>query len=336
MQHLKTTNMGTAAPPTGNLGPMATTQDAHALFLPTIQKKEKCCLCKKDLLIYKTEFSRATCCGQVFHKSCHRNLQNSKRLSKCIHCHVKYPTTDKEIVSRIYKWVKKGEAWALSIMAKSYRDGNYGVKKSLIMAVKMFEKAVEQGDPAAMCELALMYDSGEGVAQSYKQAADLYGMAAVQGDVRAQVNLGNMYYHGKDIEQSFPKAIALFTLAANQGNAGAQYNLGNSYYRGGEGVDQSNVMAREWWTKAVAQGLPEAIDSLKQLDDLEGKITSTGPSRLCCASCGESKPKKSAPCAFCGKSEDCQFHQFLVRSEAFLTIELNTIKEEEQKYVLHT
>ena len=188
----------------------------------------------------------------------------------------------------------------------------------------MFEKAVEQGDAAAMCELALMYDSGEGVAQSYKQAADLYGMAAVQGDVRAQVNLGNMYYHGKDIEQSFSKAIALFTLAANQGNAGAQYNLGNSYYRGGEGVDQSNVMAREWWTKAVAQGLPEAIDSLKQLDDLEGKITSTGPSRLCCASCGESQTKKAAPCAFCGKSEYCKFPQFLVRSGEFLSIELNT------------
>ena len=37
-------------------------------------------------------------------------------------------------------------------------------------------------------------------------------------------------------------------------------------YAKGEGIEQSYSKAREWWTKAAAQGEESAIDGLKQLD----------------------------------------------------------------------
>ena len=52
-----------------------------------------------------------------------------------------------------------------------------------------------------------------------------------------------------------------------QGLAQAQFNVGYYYYNGTD-VEQSNTKAREWWTKAAAQGNELAINSLKQLDEL--------------------------------------------------------------------
>ena len=35
-------------------------------------------------------------------------------------------------------------------------------------------------------------------------------------------------------------------------------------------IETSYSKAREWWTKAAAQGFEAAIDGLKQLDEIEG------------------------------------------------------------------
>ena len=39
-------------------------------------------------------------------------------------------------------------------------------------------------------------------------------------------------------------------------------------YVNGDGIEQSYSKAREWWTKAEAQGNEIAIEALKQLDQL--------------------------------------------------------------------
>ena len=39
-------------------------------------------------------------------------------------------------------------------------------------------------------------------------------------------------------------------------------------YASGDGVEQSYSKAREWFTKAAAQGQENAIDGLKQLEKL--------------------------------------------------------------------
>jgi TPR repeat protein len=78
-------------------------------------------------------------------------------------------------------------------------------------------------------------------------------------------------------------------------------NLAVLYIKG-DGVAQSNELAREWWNKSANEGHEGAITNLKQLDKLEGKpttapsTTTTAPpshlaSHVCCSSCN--KPQSS-------------------------------------------
>ena len=54
-------------------------------------------------------------------------------------------------------------------------------------------------------------------------------------------------------------------LFEQEGQANAQFNLG-VMFANGNGVNQSVAKAREWLTKAAAQGFEEAINGLKQLE----------------------------------------------------------------------
>ncbi|MDH0356637.1 tetratricopeptide repeat protein [Morganella sp. GD04133] len=74
--------------------------------------------------------------------------------------------------------------------------------------------------------------------------------AAEQGDAKAQNNLGLMYYNGEGVQQDDFKAFEWYTKAAEQGDAKAQFNLG-LMYDNGEGVQQDDVKAFEWYTKAA-------------------------------------------------------------------------------------
>ena len=116
--------------------------------------------------------------------------------------------------------------------------------------------------------LARRYRDGVGVKQSDKKAIELYETAAKRGNAGAQYNLGVFYQHGEHgLTQSSKRAFEYWTLAANQGHSSAQYNLG-IMYANGKGVETCYAKAREWWTKAAAQGDEYAIDGLKQLDEL--------------------------------------------------------------------
>tara|TARA_B100000780_G_scaffold59747_1_gene38264 strand:+ start:140 stop:592 length:453 start_codon:yes stop_codon:yes gene_type:complete len=136
----------------------------------------------------------------------------------------------KEDIERLRKWVKKGKAWAIALLADKYLNG-------------------------------------EGVKQSDKKAIELYEMAAKRGQAAAQYNLGFFYQQGTHgLTQSSTRAIEYYSLAANQGDAAAQCNLGNMYARG-DGIEQSYSKARELWTKAAAQGNEKAIENLKRMDE---------------------------------------------------------------------
>jgi len=180
---------------------------------------------------------------------------------RCHQCRKPAPKNDKEQIERLREWVDKGEAWAQTIMGQWYQDGDHGLKQSYVMAAMLFEKAVAQGDPAAMYNLALLYHLGQGVVQSFQKSAELFTMAAEQGIVDAMYNLGTMYIHGR-------------------------------------GVGQSNELAREWWTKAANEGHELAIGNLKILDENEGKSTTTttttavaaSSSSVCCSSCNKPQP----------------------------------------------
>lgn len=77
--------------------------------------------------------------------------------------------------------------------------------------------------------------------------------SAEGGDAVAQFTLGTIYDFGEGIEQNDSKAVEWYRKAAEQGHAEAQCYLGISY-KNGQGVSQSDSKAVEWYHKAAEQG----------------------------------------------------------------------------------
>jgi TPR repeat protein len=201
------------------------------------EDKEDCPICTDALPKLSHQFIRLMCCGKGLHNKCAKDLQTNtsmtlEQINTCIMCRSKdggRAVGSKGEIEQIRGWVKKRKAWAMFMLAERYRVG-------------------------------------EGVKQSDKKAIELHEMAAKRGNAAAQNNLANSYYRGTcGLTQSSKKSIEYYTLAAKQGLARAQFNLGTMYCNG-EGVETSYTKAREWLTKAAAQGNKLAIDALKQLD----------------------------------------------------------------------
>jgi len=188
--------------------------------------------------------------------------------NRCHQCRKPAPETDEEMVKRLREWVEKGKAWAQTMMAESYRDGDDGLKQSYVMAAMLFEKAVAQGDPGAMCELAYLYQQGQGVVQSLKKAAELFTMAAEQGHVIAMFSLATLYDEGEGVDQSDGKAFQYYTMAAEQGLADAMINLAIMYINGQQGVQQST---RQHVNGSQKQEMQETKVRLKNFNYLTNK-----------------------------------------------------------------
>jgi TPR repeat protein len=243
-------------------------QSSTALASSPQQQNEEpdvCCICLDELSRDTCKLMRYICCGKTCCLECHNNVMKSKMPDnlkhRCHQCRKPSPTA-KEAVERVREWVDKGEAWAQIMMGNWYRDDEHGVEQSYVMAAMLYEKAVAQGDPVAMYNLALLYRDGEGVEQSCKKSVELHTMAAEQGYVEAMLSLGVRYFQG-------------------------------------QGVAQSNQLAREWWTKAANEGHENATKNLQILDEQEGKSTtntaptttaSPPPPPVCCSSCNTPQP----------------------------------------------
>jgi TPR repeat protein len=59
-------------------------------------------------------------------------------------------------------------------------------------AARWFQKATDKGNPAAMYNLATMYETGRGVAKDPGQALDLFRRAAALGNSEAQRRLNEL------------------------------------------------------------------------------------------------------------------------------------------------
>jgi TPR repeat protein len=200
------------------------------------EDKEDCPICTDALPKLSQQFVRLQCCGKGLHIKCADDLMENKSMTleqknTCTMCRAKLVDEgSKEDIEQLRKWVRKGKAWAMGMLADRYSDGI-------------------------------------GVKQSDKKAVALYEMAAKRGLAYSQFNLGQYYRLGMHgLTQSSTRAIEYYTLAANQGHAKAQFGLGVMYASGDEGIEQSYSKAREWLTKAAAQGYKNAIEALKQFD----------------------------------------------------------------------
>jgi cell division protein FtsN len=131
-----------------------------------------------------------------------------------------------------------------------------------------YRKAVEEwrgpavaGDADAQFNLGQAYKLGRGVPVDLGMAEQWYGKAAAQGHPQAEENYGLALFQNNKRGQAIP----WLQKASQRGEPRAQFVLGTMYFNG-------DVVAKDWVrayaliTRASAAGLPQASQSLAQMD----------------------------------------------------------------------
>jgi len=121
------------------------------------------------------------------------------------------------------------------------------------------EKARPAKDPALELD-AIMTAIAKGDAEAPRQ---LRGLAA-KGNIKALLLLGNLHLTGVGVQKNASIAFNMFYRAAQTGDATAQYRIALLYLEGvGTAFDQKK--AKQWFSRAAAQGFMEARKNLRRL-----------------------------------------------------------------------
>jgi TPR repeat protein len=121
--------------------------------------------------------------------------------------------TNVEELAQLRRHVENEVPEAITCLGTAYREGWYGLKSDK-KAVKLFKRAVELGDVAAMVYLGVAYYLGRGVKLDWKKAKQLHRMAADRGCAVGQKNVGTIC---EDKEGDISEARKWYALSAAQG-----------------------------------------------------------------------------------------------------------------------
>jgi len=136
----------------------------------------------------------------------------------------------------------------------------------------------QHGEPAAMFQLATLYDLGEWGGPDANLAFEWYQRAAAVGLPDAEFNVAVMLDSGRGVAQDSAEAATWYGRAAARGNHRAQYNLA-LLYDAGTGVPHNAAFAGFWLRKA-ASGLSAARPRIATLrpDERTASLSAAVPS----------------------------------------------------------
>ena len=160
------------------------------------------------------------------------------------------------------KWLRKsvegGHLRAEYQLGLLHRDG-IGVPKNLELALRWLRVAAGSGLPEAQTA----YDELNR-AQLVREF-EILRASAKGGDAAAQYALGRHYLTGKvPLAVNPAQALVWFTRAAEQQYADAQFDVG-IFYKDGTTVPRDLVRAKQWLSKAAAQGHIKAKVALQDI-----------------------------------------------------------------------
>jgi cell division septation protein DedD len=130
-------------------------------------------------------------------------------------------------------------------------------------AVAIWRPLAEAGDPDAQFNLGQAYRLGRGVPINLAAAKTWFERAAASGHLDAQTTLGLLLFQNSEQAQG----LKWLKMAADQGEPRAQLVYGTALYNG-DSVTQDRVLGYAYVSRAAAQGLSPAKDTLAQLDQL--------------------------------------------------------------------
>jgi uncharacterized protein len=153
---------------------------------------------------------------------------------------------------------------ATSVSAQSVKAGIDAWQRSDYSgAVAIWRPLAEKGDPDAQFNLGQSYRLGRGVPTNLAAAKTWFERAANQGHVDAQTTLGLLLFQNGDQAPG----LKWLKRAADQGEPRALLIYGTALVNG-DTVTQDPVLGYAFVSRAAAQGLEPARDTLKQLDQI--------------------------------------------------------------------
>jgi TPR repeat protein len=130
-------------------------------------------------------------------------------------------------------------------------------------AVAIWRPLAEKGDADAAFNLGQAYRLGRGVPTNLAAAQTWFERAAEKGHLDAQATLGLLLFQNN--QQA--GGLKWLKAAAEQGEARALLVYGTALFNG-DGVTQDPILGYAYVSRAAAQGLAPAKDTLAELDKL--------------------------------------------------------------------
>ncbi|MFV0624909.1 SPOR domain-containing protein [Sphingomonas sp. ac-8] len=158
-----------------------------------------------------------------------------------------------------------GSAALLLLAQPAFADVKDGVdawtRGDFARAVQEWRGPAVKGDPDAQFNLAQAYKLGRGVPADPAQAEQWYAKAAAQGHPQAVTNYGLILFQNGRRQE----AAKWLEQASARGEARAQFVLGTMLFNG-DAVGKDWVRAYALMTRASSSGLPQASQTLAQMD----------------------------------------------------------------------
>lgn len=153
---------------------------------------------------------------------------------------------------------------AAPISAQSVKAGIEAWQRAdYASAVAIWRPLAERGDADAQFNLGQAYRLGRGVPINLGAAKTWFERAANGGHLDAETTLGLLQFQNGEQAQG----LKWLKQAADQGEPRALLVYGTALYNG-DGVTQDRVLGYAYVSRAAAQGLEPAKDTLAQLDQL--------------------------------------------------------------------
>ncbi|MFD2782945.1 SPOR domain-containing protein [Novosphingobium pokkalii] len=189
------------------------------------------------------------------------------------------------------------------------RDGvNAWSRGDYAAAVRQWQGPAAKGDADAQFNMGQAAKLGRGMPKDMAKAEDWFHKAARQGHARAADNYGILLFQtGRQSE-----ALPWLNASADRGEPRAMYVLGVAAFNG-DFQPKDWVRAYALMTRAAAVGLPQAIESLKTMNqvipleqrqmgasvaaDLEARTSDQRSRELAAAELGVTAPTPDAPAA---------------------------------------
>ncbi len=147
------------------------------------------------------------------------------------------------------KAAENGVPAASHFLGECYRDGTHQ-PIDYTAAIHWYQAAADLGHSVSLCSIAELVMYGKGVPKDPEKALSLCQQAASAGSVNAQLQLGQLYLHGDTSIRNPLQAAKWFSYAAEKESLDAYYYLGRIH----ENDLNDHATALSWYEMAASQG----------------------------------------------------------------------------------